>query len=63
MIIRKSNNNDDQILHNLTDEPTTFQEHSRIKDGVERCGQFIKLTIKTVNSLDPLLIVDIWLIF
>ena len=30
------NNNDDEILHKRTYKLTKFQEHSRIKDGVEK---------------------------
>ena len=38
MIIRKHKNNDNEILHRRTYKQTKFQEHSRIKDGVERCA-------------------------
>ena len=38
LIIRKCDNNGNEILHKRTYKQTKFQEHSRIKDGVERCA-------------------------
>ena len=35
MIIRKYNNNDNEVLHKQIYKQTKFQEHSRIKGGVE----------------------------
>ena len=43
MIIRKYNNNDNEILHKRTYKQTKFQEHFRIKDSVEKSAYYHKL--------------------